>query len=148
MGFHLAHSIQENADQDKHTGAAEELGNRIRDVHLVVHENGDDGDDGEEDGSGQSDPAHGIMKIIAGGLAGAHTGNVAAVLLQIVCDLQFIELGGDPEIGKEQNHQSVDGEIEIGALDQQDRKAVTEVGNEFCARIMVISQSAVNELEE
>ena len=67
----------------------------------------DDRDDRQENRARQRDAAHGVMQIIAGRLARAHAGNVAAVFLQVVGNLQFIELRGHPEIGEEQNHQPV-----------------------------------------
>ena len=82
MGFHLAHGVQEDADQDEHAGTAKELSNRIGDVHLVVHEDGNDGDDGQEDGPSQSDPTHRVMEIIAGGLSGAHAWDITAVFIR------------------------------------------------------------------
>ena len=44
--------------------------------------------------------------------SGPHAGDVAAVLFQVIRDLQFIELGRHPEIGEEQNHQAEQSQID------------------------------------
>jgi len=45
----------------------------------------------------------------------ADTGDVAAGFLMSSANLQFVKLGGDPEIGKEQDHQAVRVSKERGA---------------------------------
>src|SRR3954470_17052785 len=40
MRFHLAHGIQHYADQNQHTGSAEESRQRIRHFHLAIQNDG------------------------------------------------------------------------------------------------------------
>src|SRR5207253_262552 len=58
------------------------------------------------------------MKVGAGGLPWTHARNVAAVFLQIIRNLDFVELSGDPEIGEEKNHQAIQRKVKRIALAQ------------------------------
>src|SRR5689334_21064871 len=48
VGFHLTHRIQENADENQHARAAEELSDGIRDIHDARQNDGDNCNDSEE----------------------------------------------------------------------------------------------------
>src|SRR5206468_1701677 len=100
---------------------------RVGNGHLVVEQVRNDRDDGQENRAGQSNPAHGIVQIIARGLARAHTRNVAAILLQIVRDLELVELSGYPEVGEEQDHERVQGQVKERPLTQSARQLNTDV---------------------
>src|SRR5215472_4566127 len=116
MGFHLAHGIEKHTDEDQHAGAAEVLGDGKGDLHVIVKQKRNDGDDHEENCAGQSDTAHSVVEVLAGGLPGANTGDVAAILFEVIGDLQLVKLGSDPEIGEEQDHQRVDREVKPGSF--------------------------------
>ena len=104
MGFHLAHGVEEHADHDEHTGAAEEGRDGVGNVPLIVEQQRDNRDDGQKDCPSKSDAAHRVVEIFTGGLTGTNAGDIAAVFLKVVGDLQFVKLGSDPEIGEEQDH--------------------------------------------
>ena len=52
------------------------------------------------------------MQVIAGRLPRTHSRDVAAVLLQVIGYLQFVELGRHPEVREEQDHQPVQRHIQ------------------------------------
>src|SRR5688500_6971392 len=110
--FHLAHGIEHHADENEDAGAAKERRNLIRDVQEAIKEVGNNRDDRQEDRAREGDAPHGVVQIIAGGLAGTNARNVAAVFLEVVGDLDFIELSGHPEIGEKENHAAVESEVE------------------------------------
>ena len=116
VGFDLAHGVEHDADDDQQGRAAEELGDHRGDLEGFVEEHGQDGDDGQEDGAGQGDAGHDAVEEFGGGFAGADAGDVAAVFLEVVGDLDGVELGGDPEVGEEEDHQGVEDEVAGGAI--------------------------------
>src|SRR4029077_5640811 len=85
--FHLTHRVEHHTDQDQNVRPAEECGDRIRHAHETVEHDRNDSDHRQENSACQSNSAHGVVKIGAGGLAGAHAGDVAAMLLEVVSDL-------------------------------------------------------------
>ena len=98
MRLHLTHGIQHDTDQNEHARAAKESGHGIGNPHDPIHQDGNDCDHGQKDGARQRNPAHGVVQVTAGGLTGPNSRDIAAVLLQVIGDLQFVELRGDPEI--------------------------------------------------
>ena len=56
---------------------------------------------------GQGQPGHDEIQELGGRLAGAHSGDVAAVLLQVVGDLDRLEHDRDPEIAEEEDQDRV-----------------------------------------
>src|SRR5437016_5721452 len=51
------------------------------------------------------------VQILARRLARPQAGKVAAVLFQVVGDLQLVELSRHPKIRKEQNHRGIQGDV-------------------------------------
>src|SRR6266542_2491636 len=56
------------------------------------------------------------MQIVARGLAWPDARDIAAIFLQIVGDLQFVELGSHPEIGEEEDHYPIENDMQPGAI--------------------------------
>src|SRR5207253_995358 len=100
-------------------GAAEEIGHVRLNFELVTENDGNDCDDGQEERAGQRDAAHRVVKIITRGLAGAYARDVAAVFLEVIGNLDFVELRGDPEIGEEEDHQRIKQVVQKSAVIEQ-----------------------------
>ena len=83
----LAHRIKHHADRDQHTCAAKNPATAWGIFNLSCKIIGKTGDSGKEQRTCQRDPAHRVVQVIARGLSRPHTGNVTAVLLEIVCNL-------------------------------------------------------------
>src|SRR6516165_6132853 len=148
MGFHLAHGIEKNTNQDEHARAAKKLRHRIRNIHLVVHHNRNDRDHGQKDGPCKCNAAHRVVKIIARSLTRTHARDISTILLQIVRNLQLVELSGDPEVREKEDHQSVNRQIKVRTLNQERRKTVAKVGDEFRTRVAVVGQRSVHKFKE
>ena len=121
MRFHLPHRVEHHADHDQHARAAEKSRNRIRNLQQPVQNDRNYRDDGQENSARQRDAAHGVVQVIASRRSRPDTGHIAAVLLQIIGDLQLVELRGHPEIREEQNHQTVNHQVKESALVQRNR---------------------------
>ena len=73
-----------------------------------MSDDGEDGgerrlDDRQEDRSRKSQARHRVVEKVRCRLAGANAGNEAAIFFQIIRDLGWLELGGDPEVAEEEN---------------------------------------------
>ncbi len=101
MRFHLPHRVQHYSDNDEHAGSTKELGYILGNAHFIRQQDGNYGYDGKEDSTGQSYPTHSIVQEVAGGLSRSNTRNITTVLLEIVSNLQFVKLSGNPEVRKE-----------------------------------------------
>ncbi len=110
--FHLAHGVEHDTDHDQQTGAAEKLGHRNGNAHQFLEQDRNDGNGSQEDRAGEGDAAHCLVQEIAGGLARTNARNVTAAFFHIVSDLDFVELCRHPEIGEEQDQQTVKSQIE------------------------------------
>ena len=117
----------QNSDQDQHACAAEEGRHGIGNLQFAVQPDRNQGNDGQKDRASQCNPAHGIVQIIARRLPRAHPRNVATVLLQIIRDLKFVELGCHPEIREEQNHQPVQRHVKNRPFSQRARDLAEEL---------------------
>src|SRR3982750_2776366 len=104
MRLDLAHGIEHYADNDQQTRAAKKLGRDHRYVQTLAQQTWQDRDHRQKDGTSEGQPRHRKIEEIRCRLAWTHTGNVAAVLLQIVCDLRRLELCRHPEVAEEENH--------------------------------------------
>ena len=82
------------------------------------------------------------------GLAGTNPGNVTAVLLEIIGDLQLVELRRHPEIREEQNHQRIDKNINEGAFGQRCGDFHERLGKELAAGILSARQGLTREQEQ
>src|SRR5688572_7450033 len=122
MRLHLPHCIQHDTDKNEDTGAAKERRHFVRHLHEAIKQVGNDCNNRQEHCAGEGDSAHGVVKIIARGLARTNARDVAAVLFQVVRNLDFIELGGDPEIREEENHRTVEREV-------SERSRLQRIGN-------------------
>ena len=85
-------------------------------AHELPSEDGNNRDDSQEDRPRQGDPAHGMVQGSLVAMPGSHAGNITAVFLQIVSDLQLVELSGDPEVREEQNHRRIKDVDKAGCL--------------------------------
>src|SRR5215471_11765321 len=103
VSFHLPHRVQEYADHDQHTRTTEKRGHSVRYVKRARQENGNYGNDRQKNCASQCDSAHRIMQVLAGCLARPHSWNVAAILFQIIGNLQLVELGCHPKIREKQD---------------------------------------------
>ena len=88
------------------------------------------------------------MEILAGRLSWAHTRDVTAILLEIVGNLEFIELGCHPEIGEEQDHQRIKQEVPKGAFGELEGNGMTDISNQFGALIMGATEGLSDEEKE
>src|SRR5438270_8600219 len=101
VGLHLTHRIKQNADQDQHTRATEELSHGLGHAKGFIQNDWDNRDGRQKDGARERDAAHGVVQILGCLLPRPHAWDITAVFLQIIGHLQFIELRGHPEIGEE-----------------------------------------------
>ena len=97
MGFQLAHGVEHDTHHDQQAGTAEELGDHERNIELAVKEHGEECENQQEDGAACSHLGHGGIQEVRSGLSGADAGDVGTFLLEVVCDLQGVELVGNPE---------------------------------------------------
>ena len=67
-----------------------------------------------------------MMQKVARRRTRTHAWDVATILLQIIRNLQFVKLGGDPKVGKEQNHQTFQQKIDRSTMGQLARDLVEE----------------------
>src|SRR5207249_9266393 len=88
------------------------------------------------------------MEIFTGGLARAHAGNITAVFLQIIGDLQFIKLGRHPEVREEQDHQRIQSEVPKSAFTQRGGDGMTNLRQQFRAWIRTASERSEEHTSE
>ena len=123
----LAHRVEHDADDDQQAGAAEERGHDPRDAELLSHDRGHHGDHGQEHRAGQRDARHRLVQKLRRRPAGPDARNIAAVLLQVVRDLDRIELRRHPEIREEEDHQRVQNVVR--------RRAVIKVRGQLLEKV-------------
>src|SRR5262249_60967332 len=61
-------------------------------------------DQRQENCAGKSQSGHGEIKKVGSRLSRSHTGDVPSIFLQIVRDLSWLKLRGDPEVTEKENH--------------------------------------------
>ena len=61
-------------------------------------------DQREKNRAGKSESRHGEIEKVGRRFSRSHARDVTAVFLQIICDLRWLELRGDPKITEKENH--------------------------------------------
>ena len=107
VGLHLAHEIEQHADENQDAGAAEELSHHGGDLQGISEHLRNDGDECEEQRSGKGQPGHGEVQEVSGGFAGTDPGDVTTIALEVFGHLRGLEHGGNPEISEEENEHAV-----------------------------------------
>src|ERR1051326_1263438 len=104
MRFHLAHGVKHHADNNQQAGAAEKL--RCNDGHIqpLAEKTWQNRYQRQENRASKREPRHREIKKVSSRFSGPHSGNVTAVLFEIVGDLRRLKLCGDPEVTEEENH--------------------------------------------
>ena len=92
LALHLAHGVQRHADHNEDGRTAESLDELV--VGEVEDDGGHHGDQSDEDAAGQRHAVQDVLDVLHGGGTGAHAGDEAAVLAQVVARLLGIEHHG------------------------------------------------------
>ena len=100
----LLHRIKNNAHHNQQGGAAEELCELLVHVEECAHDGGQNGHESQEEGAREGDFRHDVIDELGGLLAGFHTRDEAAVLLQLFRNLLWVDSDGRVEIGEEDDH--------------------------------------------
>ena len=106
--FQSLNSFQRNADNDDNRGAADRQTTQTGDVT---------GNDGQQSHNAQIDSAEDddliddLVDEISGGLAGTEARHKAAILLQVVSDLNGIVLNAGVEPAEEEDQQEVSNSV-------------------------------------
>ena len=118
MALHDPERVERDADDDEQRRAAEEAGNRPRERRLrpAHDEHRHEGDDEEPRRADERDLRHDVVEVLGGGASGPDAGDVAAVLLQVVGDVDRVELRRHPEEREEHDQHGVDGDVQPGGL--------------------------------
>ena len=127
MRLHLAHRVEHDAHDDQQAGAAEERRHHPGNAETAGHHRRHHRDHGQEQRAGQRDARHRPVQKLRRRPAGADARHVAAVLLQVVGDLDRIELRRHPEIGEEEDHQRVQDVVQ--------RRAVIQVRGQLLEKV-------------
>src|SRR6267143_499241 len=104
MRLHLAHGIEHDADNDQQTRAAEKLRRDRWDVQSLAHKAGQNGDQSKKNRARERKPRHSEIEKIRCRFSGSDARNVTTVFLEVVRDLRWLELRGNPKITEEENH--------------------------------------------
>src|SRR6266542_2170869 len=104
MRLHLAHGIEHDADNDQQTRAAEKLRGDRWDVQSLAHKTWQDCYQCKKNRAGKGEPRHGEIEKIRSRFSRSDSRNVTTVFLEIVRDLRWLELRGNPKITEEENH--------------------------------------------
>src|SRR5690606_32437915 len=107
----LLHRVEDDADDDEHTGAAEEDRDALGNVELEQQYVGHDRDDGQEESARQRQASHHEVQKRGGGRAGTNPGDIAAVFLEVVGDLDWLEHHVHPEVAEKQDQGGVAGVV-------------------------------------
>ena len=102
----LLRSLERDGDHNEDGGrteATEEV-----DAQQVHDDGRDYGDQAEEDGAEHGQAAGLSLQIIAGRLTGADAGDEAAVLLQVLGDINSVEADGGVEVREADDEQTVE----------------------------------------
>ena len=84
VGLDLTHSVQYYTDKNQNACSSKEAGHIIIDLEVAIHRHRNNRNDRQEDRTRQSQTAHRVVQEITGHLAGSDTGDIPAVLRQIV----------------------------------------------------------------
>src|SRR5581483_4667174 len=106
-GFNLPHGVEEDTDVDQHAGATKEIGHPGRNLEVEEEDVGHDGDEREEDRTGEGEARHDEIEKLSGGLTRPHPRHITAVLFQIVGHLDGLEHDRNPEIAEKEDEQPV-----------------------------------------
>src|SRR6267378_1132470 len=104
MRFHLSHGVEHDADNNQQARAAEKLRCDRWDVQSLAHKAGQNCDQSKKNRAREREPRHGEIEKIRSRFSGSDARNVTTVFLQVVRDLRWLELRGNPKITEEKNH--------------------------------------------
>ena len=82
----------------------------------MAYQNGNYGDDAEVERAEERDLVQHALDKLAGRLAGTEAGDISAVLLQVVRNLDGIELDSRVEVSEEDDEQEVDDGVRNGVI--------------------------------
>ena len=104
LAFDLFNRFQSNTDRDHHGRSAD-----CKIIHIKdeLEQNRENRDDGEHNSADQDNGLGSLLQIICSRRTGTNTGDKAAVLLKIICDITRIIRNGRIEIREEQDQDNV-----------------------------------------
>ena len=103
-GLNLLHGLEGNAHHNQQGRAAKV---HAFDVGGCRNHVGQHRDEGQEDGAGQSDAGHDMVKIVCRRLARADARDEAAVFLEVLCHIRYLYSNRSIEVSKEHDEQDV-----------------------------------------
>ena len=118
MTLYLLQRVQYNSHKDEQGGAAEELGELLLYPEKAC-KSGHDGDEGNEQGTGQSDARHDGVNIVCSGFARLYSRNEAVVALHVLGHLHGVEGDSCLEIGECHNQNNEYGIIQDTRMIQE-----------------------------
>ena len=108
VGLHLTHHIKDDTDENQNACAAEELAHARIKLQLTLQKLRKQVDQRQRDGTREGEAAHREVEEVRRGLAGAHTRDIAAALLEVFRNLVRLEHGRHPEVAEEEDEQRGD----------------------------------------
>jgi hypothetical protein len=102
--LHLAHGIEHDAHNDQQTCATKKLRRDNWHIQSLAEETWQYRYQREENRTGKRQSRHGEIKKVRRRFSRSHPRDVTSVFLQVICDLRWLELRGDPEITEKENH--------------------------------------------
>ena len=122
LGLEGLDGLEGDADHDEHGRTADS-----QSAHPVevAHDLRQGSDDRQEDGAHQRDLVQHLGDEVRGGPAGTEAGDEAAVVLEVVGDLDGVELDRRIEIREAEDQQDVDDDIQGLALGARRRRSRT-----------------------
>ena len=146
--LHDSERVERDTDDDEQRRAAEEGGYIPRNVHPAHEEHRDQRDDEKPRAADERDLRHHVVKIFSRGASGADAGQIRAVFLQVLGDVDGVKLRSDPEEREEHDERGVDDEVQRRGVGEILREAVESSGKTSRRRVGHLHDERARNLNE